>query len=110
MSPAIVSGIVTGDVSVSYWPIFSPFSRKLFGPVSFLLKRRMTVQVWNFVSSFILFGRRDKDHGRIQTSNEQQHLLNFNYILRNIWWCMTLEALIESTILFFVRIFMPNHL
>ena len=54
MSPAIVSGIVIGDVSVSYWPIFSPFSRKLFGPVSFLLKRRMTVQVWNFVTSFIL--------------------------------------------------------
>ena len=24
MRPAIVSGIVTGDVSVSYWPIFFP--------------------------------------------------------------------------------------
>ena len=54
MSQAIVSGIVTGDVSVSYWPIFFPFPRKLFGPVSSLLKRRMTVQVWNFLTSFIL--------------------------------------------------------
>ena len=33
---------------------FFSFSRKLFGPVSSLLKWRMTVQVWNFVSSFIL--------------------------------------------------------
>ena len=24
MSPAVASGIVTGDASVSYWPIFSP--------------------------------------------------------------------------------------
>ena len=24
MSPAIVSGIVTGDAPVSYWPMFSP--------------------------------------------------------------------------------------
>ena len=24
MSPAVVSGIVTGDASVSYWPIFFP--------------------------------------------------------------------------------------
>ena len=53
MCPAIASGIVTADVSVSYWPIFFPFPRKLFGPVSSLLKRRMTVQVWNFVT-FIL--------------------------------------------------------
>ena len=54
MRRAIVSGIPTGDVSVSYWPIFCPFPRKLFGPVSSLLKRRMTVQVCSFVSSFIL--------------------------------------------------------
>ena len=32
----------------------SPFSPKLFGPVSSLLKCRMTVQIWNFVSSFFL--------------------------------------------------------
>lgn len=25
MHPAVVSGIVTDDVSVSYWPIISPF-------------------------------------------------------------------------------------
>ena len=54
MSPAIVSGIVTDDLPLSYWPIFSPFSRKLFGAVSSLLKRQMTVQIWNFVSSFII--------------------------------------------------------
>ena len=53
MSPAIVSGIVTDDVPLSYSPIFSPFSRKLFGPVSSLLKRQMTVQNWNSVSFFI---------------------------------------------------------
>ena len=54
MRRAIVTGIPTGDVSVSYWPIFFPFSRKSFGPVSSLLKRPMTGQVCNFVSSFIL--------------------------------------------------------
>ena len=25
MRPAIASGLVTGDASISYWPIFSPF-------------------------------------------------------------------------------------
>ena len=45
MRPAVVSGIVTGDASVSYWPIFflvSSNSRRclcesLLGPVLFLL-------------------------------------------------------------------------
>ena len=54
MGRAIVSGIVTGDVPVSYWPIFFPFPRKLLGPVFSLLKQRTTVRVWNFGSSFIL--------------------------------------------------------
>ena len=43
MRPAIVSGIVTGDVSVSYWPIFSSvpsnsprnLCKRYLGPVSF---------------------------------------------------------------------------
>ena len=45
MRPAVVSGIVTGDASVSYWPIFFLVSRNsprclcesLLGPVLFLL-------------------------------------------------------------------------
>ena len=40
MCPAIVSGIVTGDVSVSYWPMFFPLSLatvpEVIAKVSFL--------------------------------------------------------------------------
>ena len=106
MGPAFVSGIVTSDVSVSYWPIFFPFSRKLFGRVSSLLKWQMTLQIWNFVSSFILIlwdrfsrvqswrqrERKDTDF-KLTTSFIEFQL----YILCNIWWCITLEALIESS-------------
>ena len=54
MRRTIVSGIVTGDVSVSYWPICFPFSRKLFGPVSSLLKGANDSSGLEFASSFFL--------------------------------------------------------
>ena len=40
MSPAVVNGIVTADVPVSYWPIFSPclWSQTQKSPPSFLLR------------------------------------------------------------------------
>ena len=45
------SQLVTCQSAISQ---FFPFSRKSFGPISSLLKRPMTGQVCNFVSSFIL--------------------------------------------------------
>ena len=69
MRPAIVSGIVTGNVSVSYWPIFSPsvatvpevfvnvnsaqsHSRFLSGELSFKLNKRKYFSHSHFFSNY----------------------------------------------------------
>ena len=52
ISPAIVSGIVTGDAPFSYWPIFSLSKENSLNSLKSLLFRvqvREKILLWDFV-------------------------------------------------------------